>query len=92
MAKFIGTKEQFGGRGYCFLEFVPSEEVVIDSLNENGRCLVSYHLLEGTIVKEEWNNSESGITGPKLYNDLRNKGFVKVHHNRIEKIVLNEIG
>lgn len=91
MAKFVGADENNRVRGYCFLEFAPSEEAVIRTLNEKGRCVVYYHLSDGTIMTEDWENTESEITGPRLYNGLRNRRFVKAHHNRIEKIVLSQI-
>ena len=97
MAKFIRTIEEFvalpGNRtvrsGYCPLEFIPSEESVINAMNEMGKCFIYYHIFGGTIVTEEWDNTNSEITGPKLYNDLRNKTFVKDHHNRIENIIVS---
>ena len=97
MAKFIGTIEEFVNfprnrpvrRGYCPLDFIPSEEYVITTMNEMGKCFIYYHIFGGTIVTEEWDNPESEITGPKLYKDLRNKIFVKDSHNRIEKIIVS---
>lgn len=76
-------------KGYCPLEFTPSEESVINAMNEMGKCFIHYHIFGGRIVTEEWNNTKSEITGPKLYNDLRNKNFVKDYHNRTEKVIVS---
>lgn len=76
-------------RGFCALEFNPSEEFVINAMNENGKCFIHYHLLSGKIVIKEWNNNNSEMTGPILYNDLRNKQYIRDYHNRIEKIVVS---
>lgn len=97
MVKFIKTIEDYKilpenrtvRRGFCPLEFIPSEEFVINSMNENGKCFIHYHLFGGKIETIEWDNYGNEITGPILYNDLRNKQFVRDYHDRIEKIVVS---
>ncbi len=82
-------EKQTAERGSCPLEFVPSEEGVINALKENGKCFIHYHIFGGTIVTKEWNNTKSEITGANLYNNLHSKQFVKDYRNRIEKIVVS---
>lgn len=77
------------GRGYALLEFAPSEDSVIKALKENCKCYIHYQLINGTVVTDEWNNTNSEITGPVLYKNLRSKKFVKDNSNRIKKIVLS---
>lgn len=97
MEKIISIKEDFKTlpekrnikRGYCPLEFNPSERFVINAMNENGKCFIHYHLFSGKIVIKEWNNNNSEMTGPILYNDLRNKQYIRDYHNCIEKIVVS---
>lgn len=97
MEKIISTKEDFKTlpekrnikRGYCPLEFIPSEELVINAINENGKCFIHYHLFGRKIVVEEWDNTGNEITGSILYKALRNKQFVRDYHNLIEKIVVS---
>lgn len=75
MEKIISTKEDFKTlpekrnikRGYCPLEFIPSEELVINAINENGKCFIHYHLFGRKIVVEEWDNTGNEITGSILY-------------------------
>lgn len=97
MAKFTSPTDDFIPlpesrtikKGYCPLEFIPSEESVINAMNEMGKCFIHYHIFGGTIVTKEWDNIKSDITGAKLYNNLRSKQFVKDYRNRIEKIVVS---
>ena len=97
MVKFIKTTEDFKTlpgnrmikRSCCPLELIPSEEFVINAMNESGKCFIHYHLSGGKIVTEEWDNTGNEITGPIFYNALRNKQFVRDYHNRIEKIVVS---
>lgn len=97
MAKFTSPTDDFIPlpesrtikKGYCPLEFIPSEESVINAMNEMGKCFIHYHIFGGTIVTEEWDNIKSEVKGPKLYSDLQNKRFVKDYHNRIEKIIVS---
>lgn len=76
-------------RGSCPLEFIPSEEAVINDLKEIGECFIHYRLFGGTIVTKRWNNFKAEITGPNLYNSLGSRQFVKDYHNHIEKIVVS---
>ena len=97
MVKFIKTTEDFKTlpgnrmikRSCCPLELIPSEEFVINAMNESGKCFIHYHLFGGKIVTEEWDNTGNEITGPIFYNAIRNKQFVRDYHNRIEKIVVS---
>lgn len=82
-------EKQTSERGACPLEFVPSEEAVIEALKEDGKCYIHYHLLGGTVVTKEWNNTKSEITSSNICNNLRSKQFVKDYRNRIEKIVVS---
>ena len=76
MTKLLETNEDFTDhpglrtvmRGYSPLEFIPSEEFVINSMNENGKCFIHCHLSGGKIVTEEWNNNNGKMTGPIFYN------------------------
>lgn len=83
------SERQTADRGSCPLEFIPSEEAVIEALKSNGKCYIHYHLLGGTVVTKEWNNTKGEITASNLYNNIRSKQFVKDYRNRIEKIVIS---
>lgn len=82
-------EKQTADRGACSLEFIPSEEAVIDALKTDGKCYIHYHIFGGTVVTKEWNNTKGEITGANLYKNLRRKQFVKNYCPRIEKIVVS---
>ena len=76
-------------RGYATLRFSPSEEGVIEVLNRSGKCYIHFHTVGGKVDTEALENTNSAITGPGLYNNIRSNPFIKAHRNRIEKIVVS---
>ena len=76
-------------RGYATLRFSPSVEDVIEVLNRNGKCYIHLHTVGGKVETEALENTNSAITGPGLYNNIRSNPFIKAHRNRIKKIVVS---
>ena len=76
-------------RGYCPLEFIPSEEAVIKALKSNGKCFIHYHLSEGTVETGIWCSDAADRLGPLLFRHLNNNEFVRRRHDLIQKIVVS---
>lgn len=91
MAKFTNTAEtSHRCKGYAPLQFTPSEDVIIEKLNRNGKCYIHFHIVGRTVVTKVIENIKSTMTGPSLYNNIRDNLFL-VNNDKmlIEKIVVS---
>lgn len=79
-------KQKPTAEGKYTIEFVPSEEAIITSLKENGKCYIHYHLAGGDIVTKSWDNTKAEITNENLRANVMGKNFLREYRPRIERI------